>query len=502
MGIRFASRVIAAAVLIVCAGARVVFSQDASHYYFFKESRPLIARPGQIAVLQTSRLAADNPVDFVSPVFVDRDGVTITVTPDILVEFNDDVPAQRAEQILAQANDGDITERDWSEMRGAYRIRSRFKRGEDVLDAANALAEQPEVKFAEPDMIFTGHGSLIPNDPNCTRLWGINNTGQNHGISDVDMDGVEAWDITTGSSNIIVVVIDTGVQQDHPDLNQIPGRDFTADAGNGGPVNVCDRHGTAVAGCVAARINNGLGTVGIAPGCRVASARTFISNSLCDGTLTSQSSWTVAGLTWAESIGARVTVNSNGYGFQSSAIAQKYADTRSRGMVHFASVGNGSSTTLDYPASLPGVNAVGAIDRTGKLIRTSNHGTGLAFVAPGASIYTTDRTGAAGFGASDYVTASGTSFAAPYAAGVAALVLSRNSTLTATNVELILQQSCTDFGAAGYDTTFGWGLVNAQRALQLTPAKASLLADPIVVPPSSSQPGDSDDDSGDGDFED
>ena len=140
-------------------------------------------------------------------------------------------------------------------------------------------------------------------------------------------------------------------------------------------------------------------------------------------------------LAWAQSIGARVSNNSNYYGFQSGAIAAEYSLTRGLGMVHFASAGNNASSTITYPASLPDVNAVAALNESGSLASFSNYGTGLALSAPGQDIYTTDRTGTNGWVSGDYVFASGTSFASPYAAGVAALVLSIDPALNATNVE-------------------------------------------------------------------
>jgi hypothetical protein len=175
----------------------------------------------------------------------------------------------------------------------------------------------------------------------------------------------------------------------------------------------------------------------------------------------------VNALAWAQNIGARVSNNSNHYGFQSSAIAAAYASTRGMGMVHFAAAGNDATNSIVYPASLPGVNAVAALQEGGGLASFSNHGAGLAFSAPGQDIYTTDRTGTDGYVNGDYVFGNGTSFASPYAAGVAALVLSINPSLSATNVEQIMQQSCVDLGSPGYDTTYGWGLVNAYNAVVL-----------------------------------
>src|SRR5262249_19621189 len=140
----------------------------------------------------------------------------------------------------------------------------------------------------------------------------------------------------------------------------------------------------------------------------------------------------------------------NHYGFTSSAIASAYSSTRDAGIVHFAAAGNDASTTITYPANLPSVNSVAALNRNGNLASFSNHGAGLDFSAPGQAIYSTDRTGMNGWVAGDYVTVDGTSFASPYAAGVAALILSVNATLTAPQVEQLMQISCVDRGAAGY----------------------------------------------------
>lgn len=423
--------------------------------------------------------------DFVSPVFVGTDGGPVMVTPDLLVGFREGVNAAEAERLIAETTNTDIIERRFGNMARTYRLRSRAADGYTVLDEANRLAQDPRVKFAEPDMIFTGSGGLVPNDPRFTDCWGLDNTAQFGGIAGMDMSAVEAWDITTGDPSVIVVVIDTGVEQTHPDIHQLtPGTDTTSDAStDGGPVNGFDNHGTAVAGCVSASINNSLGTVGIAPGCLSASARTFIAiNS--NGNWTSTASWTVDSLAWAESIGARVSNNSNIYGFSSSAIATKYAATRDNGMVHFACAGNDGVSFLAYPSSLPTVNSVAALQESGHITSFSNYGVGLAFSAPGIDVMTTDRTGAAGWVFGDYVFAEGTSFASPYAAGVAALYLSRYPSATALAVEEVMQASAVDLGAAGYDTTYGWGFVNAYNVLQVDPAcrgTGAPQAEPVVT---------------------
>ncbi len=419
-----------------------------------------------------NRLSEKEKFNFVSPVFFDDLGGPLIPTRDILVRFNPGIGEERQDQILAEANIGTVLDRNWANMPGAYRIRSHSNNGFVVLEQANALASLPDVRFAEPDMIFTGRNeSLLPNDTFFSSAWGLHNTGQNGscqrvvGTPDMDMDAPEAWDITTGDPNIMVLIMDNGVQQDHPDLNQIPGEDFTGQGGGGGPFNACDNHGTAVAGGVSAIINNNLGIVGVAPDCRAVSARIFISNVPCDGLWTTQFSWGVDALAWAENLGVRVTNNSNQYGAFSSALADKYNQTRNNGMIHFASAGNSSSSNIDFPAELTSVNAIAALNANGQLASFSNYGQGLAFSAPGKDITTLDRTGSAGFVNGDYACINGTSFASPYAAGVAALILSVDSSLNAFDVEQVMQESSVDLGAAGYDTIFGWGFVNAHQAI-------------------------------------
>ncbi|MBI4603078.1 MAG: S8 family serine peptidase, partial [Planctomycetes bacterium] len=434
-------------------------------------------------------VASQGGGSFVSPVFGGIGTTQVVVTPSILCRFRSSVPRGAQLRTVASLPDVKVTQDGFGRMADSFKLTVTARGGLEVLEMANRLAERPEVEWAEPDMMvmgFTpplapasvqglphglggnaeGGGTLAPNDPGFSNCWGILNTGQFTGaVVDVDMDGELAWDTTTGDPSVTVVVIDTGVEQNHPDINQRQGRDFTSDSGDGGPVNSFDSHGTAVAGCVAARINNSLGTVGIAPSCRVASARTFISTD-AEGHWTTQLSWTVDALAWAETIGARVTNNSNAYDTPSNAVTTKYAETRQRGMIHFAANGNNAQNSIAYPASLPSVNGVAALDWNGSLAGFSNFGPGTDFAAPGRQIYSTDRQGAAGYTAEDYAFVYGTSFASPYTAGVAALVLSANPNLTGDEVESILSSTAQDLGSAGYDTTFGHGIPNAARAVE------------------------------------
>ncbi len=434
-------------------------------WFFVNLTRPLqdlVAARGAVA-----KLAGHPSVEFASPAIFGLDGHWAAITPDILLQFGVETRDAAALAVAVTAL-GDATAAPFGGLDRGYAVRHGIKDGFVVLAAANRAARDPRVRFAEPDWQFSGSSHLTPNDPGWGSLWGMRNTGQFAGVAGMDMDADLGWDLTTGRATVGVLIIDTGVQQNHPDINQIGGVDLTGQGGGGGPVNSCDKHGTPVAGCVSAMINNNLGTVGTAPSCRSMSARTFISTSRCNGGWTSQGSWTVNALEQGRRRGMRVTNNSNGYGFWSAAIESKYAQTKLQGMVHFASAGNNASTSVTYPSSLSSVFAVAALASTGRLAGFSNHGKQIFISAPGANIYSTDRTGSQGYGNGDYRFVNGTSFASPYTAGIAALLISRRPSLTPRQIALALR--CTrDLGTAGWDSIYGWGFVNANSALRCVP---------------------------------
>jgi subtilisin family serine protease len=424
-------------------------------------------------------------VEFYSPVFVDQRGGQILLTDQLLIGFEPGVTPTRQQQILSTIDGAQVLAVNYANIAGLVHVRTAVRNGVDVLDRANALAALPEVRYAEPDFVFTGYGSLIPNDPEFPVQWGLNNTGQDGGVVDMDIDAPQAWDITTGDPNMLIVVLDTGVQLNHQDLNVAEAFDFTSDAGDGGPQNECDIHATWVAGCAAAIGNNNEGVSGVCPDCRIASARIGISNTpTCTLSWSGQLSWTLDALIWAESLGARVTNNSNAYNITSTAIRDKYEQMRDNGAIHFASAGNDFGSSITWPASLSAVNAVAALDRDGMLADFSNDGIGLSVSAPGVDIRTTDRTGTDGGSLTDYRFVDGTSFASPTAAGVAGLVLSIHPQLSGIDVEQVLRRSAVDLGAAGKDSTFGWGFVNAANALELAVSYGSWKERATSGPPS------------------
>ncbi|MCK4340219.1 MAG: S8 family serine peptidase [Phycisphaerae bacterium] len=412
--------------------------------------------------LLVSSLAGARDIGFASPVFIDNRGLPLLITRDLLVGFHENVSPRAAEKLLAERVPGTSAERDFAGLPGVYRVRTSLKNGFEVLDLANSLATLPEVRYAESDMIIRATLALIPNDPLFSQQWALNQA------NDQDMDAPEAWDITTGDGTIVVAILDCGIQQGHPDLNQIPGQDFTQhNTPNGGPYNHCDNHGTCVVGCVSAIINNSKDVVGVAPHCVSVSAKmgTVIDFfGICTPFMDSQASYVANALNWVVSSGYHVTNSSFGFN-ESSTVTTAYNNAYANGVINFAATGNSGGSGISYPASLSSVVAVGALNSSGNKASFGQYGPGIAFSAPGEGILTTDRTGSDGYESGDTVTVDGTSFSSPYAAGVGALILSQDPSLTPAEVEQTMNDTCVDLGAAGYDTTYGWGFVNAYNAV-------------------------------------
>ncbi|MCA9283793.1 MAG: S8 family serine peptidase [Phycisphaerales bacterium] len=421
---------------------------------------------------------------FVSPVFDDFRGGSMNATPSIMVRFLPEVDDPAARAIMAQLAPGaELGERGWGGMSGAYRIRSASRNGFDVIDQANALALHPATRWAEVDWLFPVYPDVIPAEPAFDTCWQHFNPADSYtgtclgwptpdGILDRDMDSTDAWDFTMGDPSVVVAIFDNGIAQSHPDINQLPGYDFVNSGGDGGPWNACDGHGTFVAGCISAMLN-GSGVVGVAPQCPSVSMKIWNDGGggACSGSGVLWSS-VIDGLEIAETIGVRVTNHSYGAGPQSNALEDKLKLTRSNGMVHFASSGNGDANSIGqpnigYPASIRWVNAVGALNPDGSLAGFSNYGMSgtlwpeeesLFLCAPGVLVGTTVGNSGSGLFC-------GTSASSPCAAGVAALVISLVPNLPSAGVEIAMALGAQDLGAIGYDESFGYGFVNAHGAI-------------------------------------
>jgi subtilisin family serine protease len=323
----------------------------------------------------------------------------------------------------------------------------------DILAAAADLSADAHVEYAEPNYLF--HIGALPDDPRFSDEWGLHNTGQTGGTEDADIDAPEAWDIITGTTDVLIAVTDTGVDYTHEDLDDGRVRtDMDKDYVNDDDDAMDDHgHGTHVAGTIAAEANNGLGVAGIMWQAEILPLKVL--NSLGIGS----SDDIAAAIRYAADQDADVINMSLGDFFCSQTIAEAvnyaYFD---QGVVIVAAAGN-SGSSISYPAKHPPVIAVGATDHDDERAYFSSYGDALDVVAPGVGIWSTVPGG--------YDTFSGTSMASPHVAGVVGLLLAQRPDLTPGQVREILRQSADDLGEAGFDRYYGYGRVNAYQALQM-----------------------------------
>ncbi len=300
--------------------------------------------------------------------------------------------------------------------------------GRSVTDALRSYRSNPDVLYAEPDyLVFAA--DTIPNDSLFSLAWGLRNTGAGGGLAGADIGAVRAWDLTTGSADVVVGVIDSGVDASHPDLtgNLLPGISVI-----GGDVSDGTGHGTHVAGTIGATGNNGIGVAGVNWTVRMLPCK-FI---------TSQGEgWTSDAIRCLEYIadlkdqGMNVVATNNSWGgpAYSQALYDAIKEQMDRGILFVAAAGNGGDDDIgdnndrgaNYPAGfdLPNVIAVAATDRSDRLAVFSNFGRHSVHLgAPGVGIVST-------IPGNRYESFSGTSMAAPHVTGAAALVKAFNPSL-------------------------------------------------------------------------
>jgi hypothetical protein len=324
-----------------------------------------------------------------------------------------------------------------------------------------ALKNDPDIEFAERD--YLAEAAFVPNDPDVENEWHLSK-----------IQAFQAWGGTVGRSDVVVAVLDSGVNVNHPDLagRLLPGYDFV-----NGTQSITDDfgHGTAVSGVIVANGNNGQGVAGIAFGCSVLPVKVMDNNGFASY------STIAAGIKYAVDNGARI-INLSIAGTSPSITLQEAIDYAwSNNVVVVAAAGNTADTTVQYPAACNHVLSVSATSPGDSLSYFSSYGSYVKISAPGETIWTTQNTLNNPYGAWR-----GTSFASPVVASVAALVLSANPTLSNDQVVSLLEQSADDLGAPGYDTSFGYGRVNALRAVNAASAAAGAVsplppATPAVV---------------------
>lgn len=329
---------------------------------------------------------------------------------------------------------------------------------DDINTVVQQLMADPNVEYAQPNYeLYTSNtGNIVITDPRFGDQWALSNTGQmmdmKNGTPGMDINIMNAWTVTEGSKSIVVAVLDTGIDINHIDLkdnifvnsSEIPGNGIDDD-GNGyvddvsgwdfanGDNNVFDsaaqdKHGTHVAGIIAASANTA-GIKGIAPKVKILPLK-FISGNV------GYTSDVLEAIDYAKQMGIKI-VNCS-FGGTNSNPALKDAMTAADMLFVCAAGNNGMNTASNpiYPAcyDLPNIVSVAAMDNTGSIAVFSNYGANIHMAAPGVSILSTVPDN--GF---EYM--NGTSMAAPQASGVAALVQSHMSNLTAVELAERLRNS-------------------------------------------------------------
>lgn len=305
-----------------------------------------------------------------------------------------------------------------------------------------------------------------------------------------DIQLSNAWNITQGSEDVVVAVIDTGFAYWHPDLapNYLGGYDFaydfpTPDAAS----DTCAVHGTHVAGTVAAVASDIVtSTSGVAPGVKLRLFRAGRDEAGCpmptDAVIAAvlyAAGYEVGDLPQIDPVDV-INLSLGGYAYD-AVFEAAVALAVDAGVVVVAATGNDNTTPVAYPAGYQGVIGVGATDYLQQRAPYSNYGQDVDVVAPGGDA-TVDRNGD-GFpdgvlslywdftnNSPDYTFLQGTSMASPHVAGVAALIRSVNPDLSPLGVELVLEATAKDLGVPGPDTFYGWGLVDAGAAVSLSRA--------------------------------
>ena len=369
-----------------------------------------------------------------------------------------------------------------------------LKPGLDPQVIANRLALHPDVLYAEPNFVVKTSKlppdlpRRIPNDFDFGTQYGLQNTNLYFGKPGAEIFATQAWTFTTGSRKVRVAVIDTGIDYYHPDLAANVWINLGEVAGNGkdddGNGFIDDLHGydfishdhdpmddhfhgTHVAGIIGAVGNNGIGISGVCWEVSLMAIKSF------DETGNGTVGGAIEAIDYARRNGAQIINASWGLTEKSRALEDAVQEARAAGILFVAAAGNTHTSALESPANLSGVVAVAALNEANERAFFSNYGSKVTVAAPGQAVLSTTLNGG-------YDSQSGTSMAAAYVSGVAALVLSLHPEFLRSDLERILSDSLEPVIS---DQPIG-GLINAAQAVAgnpTTPPLSFLSAPPTSI---------------------
>ena len=328
--------------------------------------------------------------------------------------------------------------------------------GTDASAAVARLAKAAIVERAERDP--EGGLAESPNDTDFWVQYALRNTGQVvggvAGTAGADIGMAAAWEYTRGDPNLVIAVLDSGIDP-HPEIagRILPG--LNVPDGNTATADECN-HGTHVAGILAAAGNNGTGIAGVTWNAKLLPV--VVVNG-CSGF----ESNVAAGLTWAADQGAKLINMSLQFNVGSTVFLQAVQYAHAQGALMCAATGNSNSSLLAFPARWSETLAVAATDNRDTRATYSNYGAETDIAAPGTNVWSLSA------GVGGYTLKSGTSMATPHVTAVAALLWSYDPSLTRDEVRNYLLSTARDLGTPGTDIYFGAGRLDAAAALAAVP---------------------------------
>jgi subtilisin family serine protease len=418
-------------------------------------------------VVDIQDLSQNPNIESVFPVVVDNEGNERYFLPgEITVQFKDTVSEGDQKKIISGQNCA-IIRKQYTP--GYYTL--GLPATKDIFEAIDDFNALDVVLFAEPSNVGYNDALYIPDDPDFTRQWYLHNTGQTGGTPDSDVDAPEAWNIERGAPNIVIGIIDTGVDLDHQDLqsNLLPrpsGEDWDfADPDlipEPGP-EWWEDHGTHCAG-IAAAVDNNTGIVGLAPGCSILPIRIDLHGGAYQNradainfvtTIANRYAHIVMSCSWRTSGNV-------------AAIQNAIINANNNNILVCFAAGNANANTdvsPKYPGVMSEVLSVAATDHSDIKASFSNYGSTVDVSAPGVDIFSTVPD-------DQYEDKNGTSMACPLVAGLAGLIWSKNSTLTNQQVRDIIENNCNNIDGVNpdYEGKLGKGRINAYKALVATPS--------------------------------
>ena len=384
----------------------------------------------------------------------------------VLVRFRPEVPEAYAEGLLASYGFP-----SFRRIRGIGVYSVETAPGASVLETLAMLRRNGDIEKARPD--YRARLADVPNDPyfagyqyalrNPGGVLAISPSVQPQMTAGADIKATAAWDAVKGDPELIIAILDTGLDLAHPDLATkvySSGYDF---ANEDDEADDDHWHGTHVAGVAAADTGNAVGIAGVAWNCKLLPVK--VTDASGDGYY----SWIIDGIIWAVDEGADVINISMGGEYDDAFLEDACKYAFDRGVVVVAAAGNDGGAGVLYPAAYDDyVLAVAASDYDDEIVSWSNYGPQVDVAAPGVYILSTAPRAYVGPGNPPYLFASGTSMASPHVAGLAALIKSLKPGLSAADVMNVIRYTADDINAAtapGFDDHAGYGRVNMERAL-------------------------------------